>query len=86
MILTFLLVVTVARQLLDTSAMHFRDIHRCNFFGRKLEKTVNIIWSGSHIIHGNKLNACCKPIMVSLSIKFWDWFNPAILTPKTPTA
>ena len=73
MIMAFLLVVHVDGRQLDTSEMHFRDIHRCTFCAEELEKSANLIWSGNKVIHAIKLDAWCKPVTVSPSVLFWDW-------------
>ena len=68
MILSFLLVVIVNNEVVSTDDMLFRDIKRCSFFAREIERSDN-----RHTYYYRKnVTAYCIPKMSTEQDKYYD--------------
>ena len=76
MVLAFILVVFVNGASLEIGQgkyiAAFRDIHRCAFFAKEIERTANETWTTSRVYHQNKVDAWCEPRFIAKETNFWD--------------
>ena len=72
MLIAFLLILTMDGVDVDTENMYFRDIYRCSFFAKEIEKSANTTWAGDKYKWKLRAKAWCKPVFVSRETKFWD--------------
>jgi hypothetical protein len=73
MVLAFVLVVFVDGQKIDIGGdAAFRDIHRCAFFAREVEKTGHIYTQANKYYRRSKIQAHCEPRFFKKETRFWD--------------
>jgi hypothetical protein len=73
MVLGFLLVVYIDNKELDIGGVAaFRDIHRCAYFAREVERTGHIYTQGNKYYRRSKIQAHCEPKFFPKETKFWD--------------
>lgn len=73
MVLAFLLVVYIDGQAYEIGGIAaFRDIHRCNFFAKEIERGGNEKWTSKRVYHIDKIDAWCEPKFLPKETKFWD--------------
>lgn len=65
MIMAFILMVMVDGEMRETDMMYFRDVKRCSFFAKAIER-------GDTPTKQYKISAWCEPVMVNNNVKFWD--------------
>tara|TARA_R100001443_G_scaffold108933_1_gene119895 strand:+ start:1468 stop:1701 length:234 start_codon:yes stop_codon:yes gene_type:complete len=72
-VLAFILVVFIdgsPHEIGGTAA--FRDIHRCTFFAKEIERSGNERWTSSRVYHQRKTDSWCEPRFVPKETQFWD--------------
>lgn len=70
MVMAFLLIVVIDGLPEPTDGMYFRDITRCNYFSREIERGRRGL---SRIYVGQQnITAYCTPRMVPEGTQFWD--------------
>jgi hypothetical protein len=73
MVFAFLLVVFIDGQQVQIGGVAaFRDIHRCSFFAKEIERTGNETWTTKRVYVQNKIQAYCQPKFFPKETKFWD--------------
>tara|TARA_R100000426_G_scaffold85614_1_gene65770 strand:+ start:952 stop:1173 length:222 start_codon:yes stop_codon:yes gene_type:complete len=72
-VLAFILVVFIDGQETQLGGVAaFRDIQRCAYFAKAIEKTGNETWTTKRVYIQNKIQAHCEPKFLPKETKFWD--------------
>ena len=71
MVMAFLLIMIVDGEVLESNQFVFRNVHRCNYFARALERG-EVSYRYSFVGRQTLITAYCIPKMVSANTVFRD--------------